>query len=114
MAQYDVYDIERRLQEYDSRVLRIDFNESRGVHYIICWDPIVQEEYSAMTVPAGQLDARVERRMMEINPNHFNAINDIDQHRANKERADERRVEDMARDMADTFYKPLIKDYMGA
>jgi hypothetical protein len=114
MAEYDVYDIERRLKQYDDRILRIDFDHRRGLHRIICWDPIYYEEYTAMTVAAGQLDARVERRMMEINPKHFNAIADIDAARAQKERQDERKIEDMARDFADVFHKPLIRDAMGA
>jgi hypothetical protein len=103
MAQYDLYNIESRLQQYDERVLRIDFDNRNGKHQIICWDPHFYEEYIAMTVPAGQLDARVERRMMEINPKHYNALEDIDQSLAEKERAEDSKIEDMARDMADNL-----------
>lgn len=114
MAEFDPHEIERRLMEYDDRVLRISFDHGRGLHRIICWDNSCQEEYVAMTVPAGQLDARIEREMMKINPNHFNALAYIDDARAAKERREERKVEDMARDFADNFHKPLVRDYTGA
>lgn len=103
MAQYDIHDIERRLQKLDDRILRIDFNERRGVHQIICWDPVLYEEYTAMTVKAGELDARVERRMMEINPQHYNVFEDIDQSLREKEMREEQKISDMARDMADNL-----------
>lgn len=103
MAQYDLYDIERRLQQYDDRILRIDFDNRRGFHQIICFDPVLHEEYIAMSVPAGELDARVERRMQEINPKHYNALEDIDQSLTAKARVEEKKIEDMARDMADNL-----------
>lgn len=114
MAEFDVHDIERRICEYDPRIRRIDFNHKRGMHRIIGYDHTVDEEYIVMTVPAGQLDARVERRIMEINPDHFNALEDIDAARVERERREERKVEDMARDFADVFHKPLVRDYTGA
>jgi hypothetical protein len=108
MAIYDVYNIEQRLQEYDDRVLRIDWNDRRKMHHIICWDPILYEEYTAMTVPGGQLDQRVLYRMMEINPKHFNALEDIDKANEQKERNDEKKVEDMAYAIGDMLHKPLV------
>lgn len=114
MAEYDVHDIERRLQAYDDRILRIDFNHRRGTHQIICWDPINHEEYISMSVPAGQLDARIEYKMMEINPKHYNAIEEINEWQATRDRHQENKMSDMARDMADTFWQPLLKDATGA
>lgn len=114
MAEFDPHEIERRLMEYDDRVLRIDFDHRRGLHRIICFDTFLQEEYIAMTVPAGQLDARVEIEMMKINPNHFNALEYIDKARADKERRDDNKVGDMARDFAELFHKPLVKHATGA
>lgn len=110
MAKYDVYDIERRLREFDDKILRIDFDERQGMHRIMCWDPVNKEEYIAMSVPAGELDVRVERRMMEINPAHFNALAEFDRMKAERERAQDQKIEDMAYNMADMLYKPLLQD----
>lgn len=103
MAEWDVHDIERRLQEYDPRVLRIDLDRKRMKHKVICWDPIQYEEYTAMTVPVGELDARVERRMMEINPERFNAMDDIYKSIDAREKASDQKASDMALDMAETI-----------
>lgn len=103
MAEWDVHDIERRLQEQDPRVLRIDLDRKGMRHRIICWDPIQHEEYTAMSVPVGQLDVRVERRMAEINPERFNAVDDVNKALRAKEQAEEKKVSDMALDMAENL-----------
>jgi hypothetical protein len=103
MALYDPYYIEERLKEYDPNIRRIDFDPRRGLHRIVCWDPYVEEEYIAMTCKAGELDARVYNRMREINPSHFNALEEIQRAQAEKEREEERKINHMAQDWADNI-----------
>jgi hypothetical protein len=110
MAQYDLYNIEQRLQELDPNILRIDFDYDRERHQIIAWDAYNKEEYIAMTVPWNELDARVVLHMQRINPERFNAFAELDKLNAIRERDQERKTEDMAHSMADMLYKPLLKD----
>lgn len=109
MAQLDLYNIEERLREWDENILRVDWDARKLRHRIICRDERTGEEYIAMTVPLGQLDARVVNRMMEINPKRgYNPFHEIDRARAAKERRDEIRISEMAHGMADVLHKPLI------
>lgn len=111
MALYDVYHIEERLREWHPAVLRIDFEERRKIHKVIMKDARGQE-YTAMHVPLGELDARVIHRMMEINPERgYRAFDEINRNIRQREREQERKIEDMAYDMAETLRRPLIEDY---
>jgi hypothetical protein len=68
-------------------------------------------EYTAMTVPLGQLDARVVHRMQEIDPKKgYRAFDEVERLTRQRERNEERKVEDMAHSMADMLHKPLIRD----
>lgn len=108
MALFDIYNIESRLREWDENVLRIDFDEGRGLHKVVCKDKLGLE-YVAMTVPVGKLDARVVHRMMEINPKRgYNPFDEIDQATEQREQASEKRIGDMAHSMADMLYRPLM------
>ena len=108
LADYDVYHIEERLQELDPNILRVDFDNRRKLHRIICTDG--RAEYTAMTVPLGNLDSRVVTRMMEINPKRgYNPFHEIDKAAELKQKRDESRVSDIAYGMADIFFKPLTQ-----
>lgn len=110
MAQFDLYNIEQRLQELDPNLLRIDFNFDTERHQIIAWDAKNKEEYIAMTVPWNELDARVVTHMQKINPTRFNAFAELDKLMMQRERAEEKKLEDMSHSMADMLYKPLLAD----
>lgn len=110
MAIYDYYNIEQQLQEMDPNILRIDFNYSTERHQIICWDGKLKEEYIAMTVPWNELDSRVVTHMRRINPTRFNAFDELDQMMLLREIEQEKKIEEIARGMADVLYKPLLKD----
>jgi len=110
MADYDLYNIEDRLKEIDSRILRIDFNYERERHEIIAWDDTNKVEYIAFTVPWGQLDGRVEEELRRIRPERYNAFEEWRQMEERRERAEEKKIEDLARDFAETFREPLIRD----
>jgi|HigsolmetaGSP11D_1036233.scaffolds.fasta_scaffold17374_2 hypothetical protein len=105
MAKYDIYHIEERLQQYDPDYFRrIDFDEKRGLHRLICYDPVNREEYVAFTVPAGKLDHRTVAKYMEIHPrNGFNIFKYLDQELNKREREQEKRISDMAHDLADNI-----------
>lgn len=105
MAQNDIYQIEERLQEYDPELFRrIDFDERRGLHRLICYDPLNREEYVAFTVPVGKLDNRTVIRYKEIHPrNGFNVFQYLDKELEKKERMQDQRISDMAHDMADNL-----------
>lgn len=105
MAEFDLYGIEDRLREYDPELFRrIDFDHKRGLHRIICYDPILREEYIAFTVKPGELDNRTVKEYMEIHPrNGFNLFRYFDEQRAIKERRDENRIRDMATDLAENI-----------
>jgi hypothetical protein len=110
MAQYDPYYIEERMRELNWRLRRIDWNDRAKRHEIIAVDAMNQE-YIAMTVKPGQLDDRVLTRLKEIDPtNGYNPFRELEKWQKQKERDEERKVEDMAYGMADTLYKPLIQD----
>lgn len=101
---YDIYHIEERLQEVDPNILRIDFDPDTLRHEIVARDK-ANNEYVAMTVPLGKLDARVVERVKEIDPRRgYNPFDDIEKWMNDKERRENRRIEDMARDMADNVY----------
>lgn len=111
MAQYDVFHIEERLNEWHPAVLRIDWDDTRKIHKIIMKDA-QNHEYTAMHVPAGHLDARVIYRMMEINPERgYNPFDEIDHNIRQREKGQNDRMEDMARDMANNLYEPIMRDY---
>lgn len=111
MSQYDLYYIEDRLKQWHPAVLRIDFEEQRKIHKVVMLDARGQE-YTAMHVPLGELDARVIQRMMEINPERgYKAFDEIERNIQQREREQERKIEDMAYDMAETLRRPLIEDY---
>lgn len=114
MAFADIYNIEDRLKRIDSRIIRIDFDHKKMRHSIIAWDEQDHDEYIAFTVPLGQLDARVEQELLRIRPGQYNAFDELREWEAKKERERESKIEDMARDMADTLYKPLLRDALGA
>lgn len=116
MAQYDYYNIEQRLREIDENILRIDFDYKRERHKIICWDPYLREEYTAMTVPWNELDNRVVVDMMRMNPAKFNALDELQQMMIKREIEAGKKIEEMAHSMADMLYKPLLRDavYGGA
>src|SRR5690606_16196775 len=96
MAKYDIYHIEERLQQYDPDYFRrIDFDEKRGLHRLICYDPVNREEYIAFTVPAGKLDHRTVAKYMEIHPrNGFNIFKYLDAELQKRDRAQEKRISD--------------------
>lgn len=109
MAQYDIYHIEERLKEWHPAVLRIDWDVNQ--HKIIMKDAR-DKEYTAMHVPFGHLDARVIHRMMEINPERgYSPFDEIDRNIRQRERDQERKIENIAYDMANTLHRPLIEDY---
>lgn len=105
----DIYHIEERLKEIDPNILRIDFDYDKQVHEIIAVDKL-GAQYVAMTVKHGELDARVLKRMQEIDPRKFNPFDELEKWQVQKERAEQRKVEDMARDFVDTFHAPLVRD----
>ena len=103
----DIYHIEERLKELDSNILRVDFDWRSMRHHIICTDG--HEEYTAMSVPLGELDSRVVRRMQEIDPRRgYNPFREIDEANALKERRQDAEISDISRGMADVLYKPLM------
>lgn len=114
MAFADVYNIEDRLKQIDSRVLRIDFDRYRKRHNIIAWDEKAYDEYIAFTVPLGELDARVEVEFYRIRNEQYNVFDELRAWEAKKERDEEIRIEDMSHSMADMLYKPLLRDALGA
>lgn len=105
MAKYDLYGIENRLREYDPVLFRrIDFDEKRGLHKIICWDPIERETYTAFTVPHGKLDHRTVCDFMRVNPrNGYDPFAEIDLSLEQKENRQERKITDMATDLAENI-----------
>lgn len=109
MAQYDVYHIEERMKAWNPLIQRIEWKDEQ--HKIIAKDAL-GSEYIAMSVPHGQLDARVVYRMMEINPERgYNPFDELDRHFDERERKENRRIEAMAADFADNFRRPLIENY---
>ncbi|QHT61699.1 hypothetical protein GXP70_18110 [Paenibacillus lycopersici] len=102
MAQYDVHDIERRLREIDPKIIRIDFDHRRALHRIIAVDRL-GDEYTAWTVPLGELDARQEREAYRINPERYNAFDELRAAEAAKQRRQDAKVTDMATDMAENL-----------
>lgn len=110
MADYDYYNIEKQLQELDPKILRIDFDYSRERHLIMCWDPCLKEEYIAMSVPWRELDSRVVTHMRRINPEKFNAFEELDRLTAIREAKQEKKIVEMSHSMADMLYKPLLAD----
>jgi len=109
MAFNDLYNIEDRLKEIDPNILRIDFDYDKQLHEIIAVDKL-GAQYVAMTVKHGELDARVIRRMQQIDPRKFNPFDEVMEWHRKKERSEEKKVEDMARDFAENLRKPLIQD----
>lgn len=105
MAQYDIYHIEERLKDYDPEIFRrIEFDEKRGLHRLICYDPKTREEYIAFTVPHGKLDHRTVARYMEIHPkNGFNVFKYLDRELEKRERQQEKKISDMAHDLVDNI-----------
>ena len=115
MAVGDIHNIEERLNQIDPRIIRIDFDYHKERYKIIAWDEKEHCEYIAFTVPWGELDARVEREVYRIRPRPgYNPFDELRRMEEQKERDDERKIEDMARDMAETIYKPLLYDAFGA
>jgi hypothetical protein len=105
LARYDIYNVEERLREYDPELFRrVDWDEKRSLHRIICYDPHDREEYCAFTVQHGQLDHRVVSDFMRISPkNGYNPFEELDQKIDEKERAQERKITDMATDLAENI-----------
>lgn len=114
MAFADLYHIEERLQQIDSRILRIDFDYKKRRHLVIAWNEAERDEYVAFTVPYGQLDARVVEELNRIRPERYNAFDELRAWEAKKEREEEMKIEDMARNMGDMLYRPLLRDATGA
>lgn len=106
MAKYDVYNIEARLKEYDPEMFRrIDWDDKRNLHKIICWDPEEREEYTAFTVPHGKLDHRTACDFMRINPrNGYNPFEEIDKSLEQKVKCEDQKISDMAQNLADNLY----------
>lgn len=111
MAINDLYHIEDRLKEIDPNILRIDFNYDKKLHEIIAVDKL-GTQYVAMTVKHGELDARVLQRIQQIDPRKFNAFDEIGKWLHKKEIDEDKKVSEIARNMADTLRKPLIYDAM--
>jgi hypothetical protein len=110
MAQYDVFDIERRLKEYDP-CLRIEWDPEDCVHEVIYRNPVTTQDEIVMTVQPGQLDARVERRVKEIDRMRgYDPFKEIQKALDERDREQERKIEDLAYDMANTIRRPLIED----
>lgn len=102
MALYDLYDMERRLQEIDPRIIRIDWDARREQHNIIAVDR-AGDEYTAWTVPWGDLDARQERELYRLNPERYNAFAELREMEAARERRQDAKITDMATDLADNL-----------
>lgn len=108
---YDLYNIEGRLKEMDPNILRIDFDYDKELHEIIAVDKL-GTQYVAMTVKHGELDSRVITRMQEIDPRRgFRPFDELMNWMDQKAHNDEKKVEDMARDFAETIHRPLVEDY---
>lgn len=110
MAKYDVHNMEERLKRIDDRILRIDFDNNRKRHNIVAWDSRGEEEYIAFSAAPGELDARVEHEFYRIRNGNYNAFDELRAWEAQKERNDEKRIEENAAGMADVLYKPLLQD----
>ena len=104
MAFADIYHIESRINQIDPRIIRIDWDEKRALHKIIVWDEHDREEYTAFTVPHGELDARVESDIYRLNPARYNVMEELQKMAEEKQRHNDNKVSDMARDMADNLY----------
>jgi hypothetical protein len=105
----DIYHIEDRLREIDHNILRIDFDYDREMHKVVAVDKM-GTQYTAMMVKHGELDARVVSKFQRIDPRKFNPFDEVDQWLQKKDRDDEKKIEDMSRNMADLLHKPLIQD----
>lgn len=110
MAIYDVHNMEERLKQIDSLILRIDWCTNRKRHNIIAWDARNNEEYIAFSAAPGELDARVEREFYRIRNGNYNAFDELREWEAKKELNEEKRIADTAAGMADVLYKPLLQD----
>lgn len=113
MAFADVYHIEDRLKQVDERIIRIDFDYRKRKHLVIGWDSKEHEEYLAFTVPLGELDCRVEHELYRLRPENYNAFDEIRASEAKKQRDEDQKISDMAHEMGDMLYKPLLKDALG-
>lgn len=102
MAQYDIHNMEERLQEIDPRIVRIDFNHARERHEIIARDNH-GAEYIAFTVPWGELDARVERELYRIRPERMNPFEEVRRAEERKQRAEDKKIHDMATDLVENI-----------
>lgn len=102
MALYDLYDMERRLHEIDPHIIRIDWDARREQHNIIAVDR-TGDEYTAWTVPWGQLDARQEWELYRLNPDRYNAFDELRKLEAAHERHRNAKITDMATDLADNL-----------
>ncbi|OAS19248.1 hypothetical protein [Paenibacillus oryzisoli] len=111
MAINDLYYIEDRLKEIDPNILRIDFDYDNLKHQVIAVDKL-GTQYVAMTVKHGELDARVVRRIQQIDPRKFNPFDDIGKWLHKKELDEDKKVNEIARGMAETLRKPLMHDAM--
>jgi len=94
--------MERRLNQVDPRIIRIDFDHRRERHKIIAVDT-TGAEYTAWTVPWGELDARQEREAYRINPERYNAFEELRAAEEARQRREDRKITDMATDMADNM-----------
>jgi hypothetical protein len=113
MAFGDVHNIEDRLKQIDDRILRIDFDHKKKRHHIIAWDSRELTEYIAFTVPAGQLNALTVLEFYRIRNGSYSAFDELRSWEAQKERDENRKLEEMAHSMADLLHKPLLQDAFG-
>lgn len=105
----DIYDIERRLKQFD-RDFDISYNEQTHKY------TITHKKHYFMTVNVGELDDRVMKHIKKtVWLNNQNMLNEeIEKHNKKIEREQEKSVEDMAYNMAKDIRKPLIKEALGA
>lgn len=114
MARFDVYHMEERLMAIDENIVGIMWNDKKERHEVMAVDAR-NELYIAFTVKHGELDGRWEQELRYLNPRRgYSAWKDLEKSWAEKERQDDKKIADMARDFADHLYQPMLRDAYGA
>jgi hypothetical protein len=100
----DVFNIEKRLKEYDDE-LSLKWSYHTG-NYVV-----LHKGKHVMTVPHGELDARVITKMKQIDPrNGYDIMKDIEETNEKIKQDQQAKVADMAEQFAKDIRKPLIED----